>query len=274
MLSNPLVFTDLDGTLLDHHTYSFAAAKPMLTKLKNQRIPIIPNTSKTYAELTAIRQELGLNDPFIVENGAAVYLPIGYFPQQPSGTQIKNGFWVKEFSADRQRWIHILESLKPSFAGQFDHFSNMSTQQIIDCTGLSQQQAKLAATREFGEPVLWLGDEQRKIAFIQQLQKLGATPLQGGRFLHVSGKCDKGLALSWLRQEYISQQQLLECHAVALGDGQNDIAMLEAADIAVRILSPVNEPPKLARQHKVHTSKEYGPEGWYSSLEHIIFNHI
>ena len=42
-----LVFTDLDGTLLDHHSYSHAAALPGLERLRGLEVPVIPVTSKT-----------------------------------------------------------------------------------------------------------------------------------------------------------------------------------------------------------------------------------
>ncbi|MGA0327631.1 MAG: hypothetical protein ACO3OK_11595, partial [Limisphaerales bacterium] len=41
-----VVVTDLDGSLLDHHTYSFEAALPALSVLKEEGIPLILNTSK------------------------------------------------------------------------------------------------------------------------------------------------------------------------------------------------------------------------------------
>jgi HAD superfamily hydrolase (TIGR01484 family) len=49
--SSLLVFTDLDGTLLDHHTYSFEPALPALNSLKEKNIPLIICTSKTRAEI-------------------------------------------------------------------------------------------------------------------------------------------------------------------------------------------------------------------------------
>jgi len=272
MLKNVLVFSDLDGTLLDHHTYSFAPALPMLQKLHSMHIPVIPNTSKTFAELTELRQEIGLDGPFIVENGAAVYIPIDYFQNQPSDTTTKNGFWVKEFSKPRDHWLSLLEKLKGRFVGEFNHFSNMSNKEIIAATGLSAKQARLATTREYGEPILWLGTESSKDAFILAIKSLGSTPLQGGRFLHLCGECDKGKALLWLTKIFEIQQGKQQCTSIALGDGHNDIAMLEDSDIAVRILSPANLPPTLTRQTKVYTSQAFGPSGWAECLEQIIFN--
>jgi mannosyl-3-phosphoglycerate phosphatase len=272
MLKDVLVFTDLDGTLLDHHTYSFASALPMLQKLNSIDIPVIINTSKTFAELVEIRQQIGLEGPFIIENGAAIYIPRLYFKTQPKDTICKNGYWIKEFTEPRKYWLLLLDKLKGNFAGEFTHFSNMSNEEIIATTGLSSNQATLAATREYGEPILWIGSDETKNRFIQAIKALGATPLQGGRFLHMSGQCDKGKALIWLTTQFQIERGIKHCTSIALGDGQNDVAMLEVADIAVRILSPANAPPVLSKQNNVYTSQTYGPDGWTQCLEQIIFN--
>ena len=205
MFKNVLVFSDLDGTLLDHHSYSFTPALPMLAKLHSAHIPVIPNTSKTFAELTEIRQEIGLDTPFIVENGAAIYIPVDYFMTQPKDTTLRNGFWVKELTQATAHWLSLIDRLKPQFSDQFTYFSNMSTKQITAATGLSMRQASLASKREYGEPILWLGSESTKAEFVQAIEELGATTLQGGRFLHLSGPCDKGQALTWLTHQFQMQ---------------------------------------------------------------------
>lgn len=63
------VFTDLDGTLLDHETYSWEAARPALERLELSGIPWILVTSKTRAEVELWRKQLGNRHPFIIENG-------------------------------------------------------------------------------------------------------------------------------------------------------------------------------------------------------------
>ena len=67
-----IVFTDLDGTLLDHETYRFDAALPALETLAARGVPLVLATSKTAAEIGPIRQALGRDVPAIVENGGGI----------------------------------------------------------------------------------------------------------------------------------------------------------------------------------------------------------
>lgn len=259
----------MDGTLLDHHTYSFEAAKPTLNKLKSKNIPVIPTTSKTYAEMQSLRHRIGLETPFIVENGAAIYIPTDFLKYQPSTALAVEGFWCKQFIANKEHWLTLIEQLPAEFSNQYQQFSKMSVSEIQDCTGLDAHDAALAARRQFGEPVLWLGDETDKAKFIKAIKDKGAYPLEGGRFIHVSGNCNKGQALRWLADEYQNQFNT-EVQTFALGDGKNDVAMLEAADVSIRILSPINPPPNL-RKDKVYTSTLMGPEGWSEMLNKLLW---
>ena len=267
-MTKTLVFTDMDGTLLDHHTYSFDAAKPALNALDEKHIPVIPTTSKTFAELQPLRKSIGLDGPFIIENGAAVFIPHGFFKQKPTGTVWVDGYWCKSFISNQKYWIKLIDKINADFAGEFKQFSKMSVQDIQDATGLDEASAKLAAKRQFGEPVLWTGSEERKLAFIEAIKERGAYPLEGGRFVHVSGNCDKGQALKWLAQEF-QKQHNCKVRTLALGDGKNDIALLEAAHVAIRIISPVNPPPNVKKE-EVYTSTLPGPEGWNEMLTQLL----
>ena len=93
------------------------------------------------------------------------------------------------------------------------------------------------------------------------MQGMGATLLQGGRFLHLSGDCDKGRALAWLNRQYAMETGRNPV-TIAIGDSQNDAAMLEAADHALIIQSPSHPPPELKRHDKVLLSEAFGPQGW------------
>lgn len=263
-----LIFTDLDGSLLDHHSYGFSAAEPLLSRLEQNNIPVIPATSKTYAELIPLRDSLDNHHPFIVENGAGIYIPQDYFPEQLD-QPIIDGYYLKKLSQPRSTWQSILQHLKRSFPNEFITFAELGTHGISTSTGLSLEGAQQANLRSFSEPVLWKSTEQRKRAFIASLQEAGANVLQGGRFLHVSGHCDKGQALQWLTQCYTNNTSQTTITTIAAGDGENDIAMLEAAQQAIIIRSPVNAAPRVRNPYQ-YLTKACGPEGWVEGVMHCL----
>tara|TARA_Y100000034_G_scaffold105732_1_gene133289 strand:- start:83 stop:952 length:870 start_codon:yes stop_codon:yes gene_type:complete len=268
----PIVFTDLDGTLLDHYTYSFSAALPTLSMLKQADIPVIATTSKTVQEVTNLYESLELSSPFIVENGAAIYIPKRFFPKQPEDTTVQGEFWLKTFSQPRSIYIKIIEQLCSDFGELFESFSQMSYERIAEVTGLSLAAAKEANQRQYGEPVLWHGDNAQKLSFIEAAKSLGANVLQGGRFIHICDDCDKGKALNWLAGEYQHQFKLPTVTAIALGDSGNDSAMLEAADIAVQIKSPTHSYPSIdeSKVAFIYQTLGFGPVGWTEALTEIL----
>jgi len=265
-----LIFTDMDGTLLVHHSYSHAAADNLLQRLEDEKIPVIPATSKTASELLQLRDELNNRHPFIAENGAAIYIPEHYFEHAPKETHLKNGFHIKAFTQPRSYWQSLITPLQDEFAGSFSSFEQLGVSGVMELTGLDEACATLAAKREYGEPIAWLGTAEKKQAFIQRLRELGAEVLQGGRFIHVSGRCDKGQALKWLTDCYQQSTPELTFSRMAIGDSHNDIAMLEAANMAVIVRSPVHDMPSLKQQQRCYRSKNTGPEGWVEGVENML----
>jgi mannosyl-3-phosphoglycerate phosphatase len=265
-----LVFTDLDGSLLDHHSYSFAPAEDMLKELQLRGIPLIPITSKTMAELIPLRNQLNNHHPFIVENGAAIHIPNGYFSQQPKSSTSGADFWVIENAACRDHWLELLRKHTQEFSGEYQTFDSIHKQHgvegIAELTGLSNSLADLANRREYSEPVHWTGSLARKELFIQKMQSLGATVLQGGRFLNIGGDTDKGRALLQLENLYLQQAELNTCQTIAIGDSGNDISMLEQASSALIIKSDNHSPPILQRSENVSISTETGPQGWAAGV--------
>ena len=264
-----LIFTDMDGTLLDHHDYSFAPAEPMLKTMAAEGIPVMPITSKTQAELETLRKALDNQHPFIIENGAAVLIPQGYFDAQPEGTRLIGDYWVKSFVEPREHWQDLIEKVSGHYQGQFTTFAEAGIEGIIEMTGLDKQAATESSQRQYGEPIQWRGEADAKQSMLAELTRLGANILEGGRFIHVSGKSDKGVALQWLRDVFAAQMADKTVKTLALGDSQNDVAMLEAADCAVIVKSPVKAPPTVNRAQNLLLTNETGPAGWAEGVQYF-----
>ena len=272
MLKN-VIFSDLDGTLLDHYTYLSTAAHATIEQLKNADIPVVLNTSKTLAELEVINRDFNFNAPFIIENGAAIYIPINTFEKQPDDTEVIGDFWVKSFCLPRQHWLNLLSEQTHDFSSNYQGFATLSDEELAKITGLSVEEACRAKQRQYGEPIHWLGDEPSKKMFIERMIDLGANVVQGGRFIHIGGYCNKGQALIWLAEKY-REHYNSSIITIALGDGENDISMLEAADLAVQIRSPVHEFPALYRPFHTTQTQLYGPEGWAEAIQQLLLNSI
>ena len=273
MISFPaLIFSDLDGTLLDHYSYSAAAANDMLAWLHANQIPVILNTSKTYIEVADIAAELNTQAPIIVENGAAVYFPSALASKFRLPNEQSSGDYIKvAFTQPHSHWLSVLASVDPKFKPLFTSFTELGIDGIIKHTGLSRDNAIKASQREFGEPLAWHGNDTEKQAFLAQLRALGAHPVEGGRFIHVCGNCSKGEALTWLSERYKHDiYNNKDVTTIALGDGNNDVSMLEVAHYAVRVRSPVHQPPTLERDDNTITTDACGPEGWSDALTSLF----
>lgn len=272
-----IIFTDLDGTLLDHETYSFQAAQLTLDKCDNDGIPVIPVTSKTCSELLELRKKLDNQHPFVTENGGSIYIPENYFPKQPEQTTTivlgKDTFWQYSLGKERLHWYSLINSLNNKFNGQFCTFHDLGKDGIAKATGLNTINAQLANTRDTSEPVKWLGSDQAKQQFIEALEKLNAQVVQGGRFLHVMDKaCSKGIALQWIMNIFSQHHTLVHFTSISLGDSQNDCSMLETSNHAVIIRSPKHKPPAIHKKENVYLTSNEGPAGWSEAIEHLVYN--
>ncbi len=264
-----VVMTDLDGTLLDHDTYSYAPAVPVMSRLKSAGIPLILNTSKTAAELKVLRESLKNVDPYVVENGSAIFIPAGYFSGNTENPAQKAGDDMHVLGALRTDILNIIQKIRIDEQFRFTGFADMEVHEVIAHTGLSESAALQAATRDFSEPLIWQDSAHQLRKFEALIAHHGLRLLRGGRFVHVIGACDKGKCLHWFRERFSSlpgTQPLF----VALGDSQNDVAMLNAADIAVIVRSSHHEPPDLEKQSSVVITAETGPQGWANVLTQIL----
>lgn len=254
MTGKVIIFTDLDGTLLDHETYSYIPARPLLDCLVAQKIPVILATSKTAAELLPLRESLGLSAcPAIVENGAGL-LPAG--GGLPPGT------------GDYARLRQALADLPPDLRACFTGFGDWSVEELATRTGLPPEAAAAAKARNFSEPGLFHGTGDRRRAFLDNLMSRGVQAREGGRYLTLSFGATKADRMAEIRQNYPAAKT-----AIALGDAPNDVEMLTTADIGVIIPNPARDPlPPLPGEDtgRIRRARRPGPEGWAQSLRAIL----
>lgn len=257
-----LVATDLDATLLDHHTYRYDAALEAIAQLKSHSCPIVFNSSKTCAEQLLLRQELKLSAPFIVENGSAVVMPAGQLGEETER--------VKVFGPSYDTLTAQLNQIKAQKGYQFRGFADMDAASLAELTGLTLDQASAAKQRTGSEPLEWLESEARYQQFVADVVALGLQTTQGGRFRHVMSGSDKGQALRWLVSGYRSAYPNIHWVVVALGDSPNDVPMLQIADVGVRIPNPNRAPFEISGVKHLVQPKASGPAGWAEAILPLI----
>ncbi len=254
-----LVVTDLDGTMLDHHSYDLEDARLAVHELQDKQIPVVLNTSKTYAETITIRETLGIRDAFIVENGSCVYLPKSQFTKPEKAGQ-RDEYWSLVLGATHRAINDVLQLIGLAEDAAV-RLSQCTVEQTIELTGLNAAQAQQAIAREFSEPLIWRDDDSSLLSFQQQLKQHGLTTLQGGRFLHVIGDCDKGRATQALISLYAGKVK-----TIVLGDSANDAAMLSVGDISVIVNSPSNHQLQELITPDIQTQAP-APRGWREAIE-------
>lgn len=239
-----LVFSDLDGTLLDHDTYAWNAARPALDRLQSIGAGVILASSKTAPEIRVLQQAMGLTAwPAIVENGAGVLTDAAPDP------------------ADYDT-IRAVLAQAPHRA-RYTGFGDLDTAGIADLTGLPPDDAARARDRAFSEPGLWSGTDAEKQAFLDYLAQHGITAREGGRFLTLS-----------MGKTKADQMQAIIAHyrparTIALGDAPNDVEMLQAADHGVIVANPHRSPlPHLPGDDTgtITRTTHPGPTGWNQAV--------
>ena len=252
-----VIFTDLDGTLLDHHSYSWEPARPALAEIRKRGYPLILTSSKTRAELAELQQALDLQHPFVSENGAAIHWREG------------SDWHCRAFARPHAEVIQVLGQLRDEHGYRFTGFSDCTPEQIHKLTGLSPNQAALAGQREYTEPLLWQDSDERRQQFLTLLQQQRLRGVQGGRFLCVMGEFDKCTAMVHLLAQY---RQCGPVTSVALGDSPNDEQMLNAADIAVVVRSARSAQLQVSGAGRVIHTGQAGPAGWQEAMAAILQN--
>ncbi len=251
-----LVFSDLDGTLLDHDNYSYAAAAEVLDQLKQLHIPLVLNTSKTSAEVKAIRQSIGNPHPYIVENGAAIIIPGGYFDAKNEQV-VKTG---KDIDV-----IEAVKAFESTFS--FQAFYQLSAAEVAGLTGLSEQEAAKAKQRFGTEPLKWNDSEENLVAFEKAMQQRGLACKKGGRFVHVQGNHDKATAMFLLAEHYQRHWQKKPI-TIALGDSFNDLQMLEQAHHGIVI--PGKNGTLKVQSKNCRVAPAHGPSGFNQALGQLL----
>ncbi len=266
-----VVFTDLDGTLLDHETYSYAAAHDALDLLARQNIPLVLCSSKTRAEIELLQQDLRLPHPFISENGGALFLPRGYFPFPLEHTRPVAGYQAVEFGARYDQLVETLHRVAGETGIAVVGFSDLSVEEVARDSKLSLMEARLAKLREYDEPFRILDSSpSARSRLLDALHRAGLRCTLEGRYHHLTGLADKGLGVRTLCSFY--ERAWGKVITVGLGDSLNDLSLLQEVDVPIVVQNPAAGATArlLGKVPTARLTRASGPLGWNEAIFEVV----
>ena len=219
------IVTDVDGTLMDH-SYNLSPARKTIKLLDKLNIPVILCTSKTAAEVEIIREDLNLNDPYIVENGGAIY-----------GENINGEKWEIILGDKYELLDQILKNLSKEVEFPLTPLNNLSDKEIFELTGLSGESLVLMKDRHWSMPFINPPYEiEKKLSVL--CKKYNVSVFKGNRMSHLlSINSNKGEAIKKL----IQYSKNYKVKIIGLGDSPNDLPLLENTDYKI-IIPGLNGP--------------------------------
>jgi len=262
-----VLFTDLDGTLLDHKSYGVRAALPALDLLVRRGMAIIPVSSKTSAEIRRWVKLLDLKGPFVFENGCGVIVPAGYFVDRPEDAVDGEGEWRISLGAHMDAVSTGLEELSEKLGFSYRTFDQMSEEELSSRTGLAGDELQQCQAREYDLPFIIPGEHDPDLIEKSAAEK-GFYFTRGGRFYHLTRGCHKGDAVKILVNLY--RKEKADPLFVGIGDSFNDLPLFKAVELAFLVQKPDGTYDPLVPADAARRVKGVGPRGWRAAVEEVM----
>lgn len=263
-----VIFSDMDGTFIDHDTYSYEEALPAFELMRDAGVPLVFTTSKTRAEIDAFQDRLDIHEPFISENGGAIFVPRGYFDFEYDWDFEMGKYRVIELGTPYRELRNALIEAREAVDCDAIGFGDMSAEEVAGDTGLDQESAELAKRRDYDEPFKVDCPPERADQLVELLRARGLTVTRGGRYYHVMGDNDKGRAVRILTNVY--KRQWPDLRTMGLGDSLNDEPLLRAVDYPVLVQKPDDEYDENVGVDGLTRAEGVGPTGWNRAVTGIL----
>jgi mannosyl-3-phosphoglycerate phosphatase len=267
-----IIYTDLDGTFLDEKGYSFRESLPALRAAQKGGAPVVFCSSKTRAEIEHIRKATEAKDPFIVENGGAIYVPEGYFPFAIEGSALRDGYAVIVVGEPYSKLVDLFRKFRADFLGLgIVGFSDMTVKELAHECAMTIVEAQRAKDREYSEPFRFSDSPPEAIPeFLQRIIKGGLQFSVGGRYYHLHGNYDKGMSVKFLNEMFYRAYGPIT--TVGIGDSPNDEPMLSSVELPIIVKRPsgIHDPILTAHFSGARLTESIGPQGWRDAVMQLL----
>lgn len=272
-----LIFTALEGALVDSRSDSFAGAEEALSEIERRKIPYVLLTSRTREEIEPLRRKLGHNHPFVTENGGGIFFPDGYFSLKIPGVVRTARYLSIAQGRPYAEVCEALDDIAEECAVGVAGFHHMSLREVADNTGLKPKAAELARAREFDEPFYFTSADEKAVArFVQTARERGFDVRRGRTFWHFSSKCDPARAVRTLASLF-REATHIKLSLVGIGGSDTDLPWLRTVNHAVLLpesleaaASVERAPEKPGRTNSIAMGEAPGSAGWNQAILNII----
>ena len=125
-------------------------------------------------------------DPFVCENGAAIFVPRGYFGFDVPNARDVAGYKAVEFGRSYEEVVIALRQAAGRLGAHVIGFSDMSVEEVARDCDLPLLQARLAKLREYSELFRVLDcDSWGNVRLLRSLRNAGLDCVYRGRFYHL-----------------------------------------------------------------------------------------
>ena len=233
-----VIFTDIDGTFLDHDTFSEGDNFEILDKLVENNHYVVFNSSKTFHEIKKMQDRHKTSFPFICETGGGIYHKDQILDSSPRKREGYNIMYeskkVQTFESD------VRLEISRNFEQDIDIFDDIDISEKKSLSSLSGDNLKLACKRDFSLLIKWRSNEKRFTLFQSVLRRLNLDIVKGSRFYHICSGQNKGKALLYFLNKLKFSSSDKNYITVGVGDSDNDIDMLSNVDYPCVVKSSDN----------------------------------
>ena len=263
-----VIFTDIDGTLLDSRSPDMNKVKELVDMTLQNGIHLIFCSSKTEQEQNKIKSQVSLHEPYIVENGAAIIIPVNYFKKANlNNSKFLQNNYVIETGGSAIKIRSLLKKIKDNYGIDFKGVSDLTISELSNITKLSEDYAKRMMDRKYSETVVQI-DNKKFTEFANIIEKEGLKIIPGNQYFDITLGNDKGTAVKILidafRKEFTNNVIFF-----AIGDSKNDESMLSLADFPM-LVQKFDGSWEDLKFDKLNMINGVGPKGWEIALDLIL----
>lgn len=260
------IFSDIDGTILSAVDYNPGPALNAIKFAVNSGMDLFLVSSKTKAEIEELQQQFGWNFGFIIENGGAIYLPKSKYENDQNSEFIADEKYLKfEFDSNFDEMCATLDEIAEQLKLNLIAFHNLDISELADLTGLSHNRVERMRKRQYDEPFIIADDNQEKIRRLtKMIEEKGYRHTRGGRFHHMTIKCNKGMAVNRVIQ--LLKSNNLNFESAAIGDAANDLPMFQQVDFPFLVRKPDGSFVQQAVLPGMTITEGIGPHGFAEAV--------